>query len=244
MAADIAEFGEAVLTGDKAKQDELIVGFVVGMAIENSVGNIIPGSYAALRTAIKAGKLDVILKLLPDSTVKLATKNLDEAVAKIQTNLADHFPELVDKIDKLDFEALKNSDEIQALVAKKNPKVGNGATKYIDNTSRLIGSSKAYIDPQKLTGYALNPSHPKGKDKARVFESALGFNQANANSLLQQIQEGVKNNIAISGKVNEYGSRFTVDIPVTGPKGTGVVRTGWIYEPGSNVPKLTTLFVK
>ncbi|WP_350310371.1 DUF6883 domain-containing protein [Pseudomonas sp. MEJ086] len=39
-------------------------------------------------------------------------------------------------------------------------------------------------------------------------------------------------------------SRFTVDISVAGPKGNGIVRTGWIYKPGSATPELTTLFVK
>lgn len=29
--------------------------------------------------------------------------------------------------------------------------------------------------PHKLTGYCLNPEHPRGKHKARVFASALGF---------------------------------------------------------------------
>jgi hypothetical protein len=31
---------------------------------------------------------------------------------------------------------------------------------------------------------------------------------------------------------------------VSGPTGSGVVRTGWIYKVGSDVPELTTLFVK
>ena len=51
-------------------------------------------------------------------------------------------------------------------------------------------------------------------------------------------------NTPIAGKVDKFGSRFTVDIPVTGPGGSGVVRTCWIYKSGSNTPELTTLFVK
>lgn len=31
------------------------------------------------------------------------------------------------------------------------------------------------IDPNKLIDYALNPNHPEGKHKARVFETALGY---------------------------------------------------------------------
>ncbi len=46
----------------------------------------------------------------------------------------------------------------------------------------------------------------------------------------------------IPGKVDKYGSRFTVDIPVTGPKGSGTVRTGWIFDSGSVTPRLTTVY--
>lgn len=59
-----------------------------------------------------------------------------------------------------------------------------------------------------------------------------------------QLKSGVKNNPAIEGKLDQFGQRHTVDIPVTGPTGSGVVRTGWIYKVGSDVPKLTTLLVK
>lgn len=108
----------------------------------------------------------------------------------------------------------------------------------------LSGANKAKIDPRKLTEYALNPNHPDGGNKAKVFESALGFNKSNADDLLKQLQNGVMNNPAVAGKVDQYGSRFTVDIPVSGPSGSGIVRTGWIYKTGSSTPEMTTLFVK
>lgn len=61
---------------------------------------------------------------------------------------------------------------------------------------------------------------------------------------MKQLQEGVAKIQPTPGKVDEYGARYTVDIPVVGPKGPGVVRTGWIYRSGSDTPELTTLFVK
>ena len=115
-------------------------------------------------------------------------------------------------------------------------KIGEGAW-------RLAGANKAVIDPRKLTEYALNPLHPVGKHKARVFESALGYNQSNYEGLLGQIRSGVMTNQAIPGEVNAFGARFTVDIPVTGPGGSAVVRTGWIYTGDATVPSLATLFV-
>ena len=108
----------------------------------------------------------------------------------------------------------------------------------------LVGANRAVIDPRKLTEYALNPTHPVGGNKARVFESAFGFNQSNASDLMAQLQSGVMRSPAKIGKVDQYGVRLSVDIPVVGPAGSGVVRTGWIYRSGSSTPELTTLFPK
>lgn len=40
---------------------------------------------------------------------------------------------------------------------------------------KLPNGDRAEIPMQKLIGYCLNPEHPSGKHKARVFESALGI---------------------------------------------------------------------
>ena len=113
-----------------------------------------------------------------------------------------------------------------------------------EGASRLIGANRAIVDPRKLLEYALNPTHPVGGNKARVFESALGFTKSNYKGLLKQIQHGVMNNTPIAAKIDQFGTRFTVDMMIKGPKGSAIVRTGWIYKSGSNIPELTTLFVK
>ena len=98
----------------------------------------------------------------------------------------------------------------------------------VEGAASLAGANRAFIDQRKLTEYALNPKHPTGGNKARVFESALGFNQNNAAALLAQLRSGVMNNTPILGRVDQFGARYTVDISVVGPAGAGVVRTGWI----------------
>lgn len=100
-----------------------------------------------------------------------------------------------------------------------------GEVELVGSAHSLIGANRAVIDPRKLTEYALNPAHPVGGNKARVFESALGFTKNNADDLMSQLRQGVMNNTPIPGKLDQFGSRFTVDIPVTGPAGSGVVRT-------------------
>ena len=125
------------------------------------------------------------------------------------------------------------------LVLKSNKNSINSVQNVLPNVE------KATINPNKLTGYALNPEHPVGGNKARVFESALGYNQSNANDLMNQIYEKLPQNEAILGKLDQYGQRYTSDIPITGPNGNTVnVRTGWIIKTGSDVPELTTIFVK
>lgn len=96
-----------------------------------------------------------------------------------------------------------------------------------------------------LTEYALNPNHPVGGNKAKVFESALGYNQSNADDLMRQIYEKLPSSEAVVGKLDQYGQRYTVDIPITGPNGNTVnVRTGWITKTGLDIPELTTIYVK
>ncbi len=106
----------------------------------------------------------------------------------------------------------------------------------------IPGANQAVIPMGKIVGYALNSSHPVGKDKARVF-AALGFTAENADALVAQILEKLPTLPAAEGKVSQYGKTFNVDVPVVGSLGSGVVRTGWILESGSIAPRLVTMFV-
>ncbi len=110
--------------------------------------------------------------------------------------------------------------------------------------SYLLNAEKASLDVRKFTEYALNPNHPLGKNKALVFESKLGFNLSNYEELISKIKKGIMENKPRIGGVDEYGEYFSVDMVVAGPKGSGVVTTGWMYKTGSDIPLLTTLFVK
>jgi len=109
----------------------------------------------------------------------------------------------------------------------------------------LPNFENAKIDSRKLTEYALNPDHPIGQNKAKVFKSALGYNKSNANLLIKQIYDKLPQSEAIVGKLDQYGQRYTMDMLITGVNGnTAIVRTGWIIKPGSDTPELTTLYVK
>jgi hypothetical protein len=56
---------------------------------------------------------------------------------------------------------------------------------------RLPNSERAIIEMEKIEGYCLNPEHPKGKHKARVFKSALDLDLNDAEELRAAIQQAV-----------------------------------------------------
>jgi hypothetical protein len=97
------------------------------------------------------------------------------------------------------------------------------------------------IDPRKITDYAMNPSHPVGGNKYRVINSATGLDASDAAAIEQQIRDGVRTGTPILGKGDQYGQRWAVDVPLSGPAGSIVVRTAWILDAGSTTPRLVTI---
>jgi hypothetical protein len=97
------------------------------------------------------------------------------------------------------------------------------------------------IGPSKISGYALNSEHPVGGNKYRVINSATGLGPEDAAKVEAQIREGVRNGTVVLGKADQYGQRYNIDMPLTGPKGTIIVRTAWIIDAGSTTPRLVTI---
>jgi hypothetical protein len=97
------------------------------------------------------------------------------------------------------------------------------------------------IDKRKISEYAMNADHPTGQHKFQVINSATGLTAEDADLIETQIRDGVKNGSPVAGKSDQYGRRWSVDVPVTGPSGTMTVRTAWIVEPGSDQPRLATI---
>lgn len=108
----------------------------------------------------------------------------------------------------------------------------------------LRNAKIAVVEPEKFTRYCLDPSSPVGQHKARVFKAALGFDLSNYINLINAIQDGIMVYDARKSGQTAHGELWQVDMPVTGPGGTASVRTCWIYEEGSDVPRLTTAYVR
>ncbi|WP_410813769.1 WXG100 family type VII secretion target [Micromonospora sp. 067-2] len=97
------------------------------------------------------------------------------------------------------------------------------------------------IDSRKITAYAMNPEHPVGKNKYHVINAATGFGPDDAAAIEQQIRDGVQRGTPILGKADQYGQRWSVDLPLTGPTGTIIIRTAWMLEESASVPRMLTV---
>lgn len=109
---------------------------------------------------------------------------------------------------------------------------------------KLPNHHLAIIDPSKLRDYVLNPEHPRGKHKARVFARVLGYDPDDAFELMNQIRTGLDREDCEPGESDEFGQRFHVDLTIVGKTGEARIRTGWILLTGERRPRLTTCFVK
>ncbi len=107
----------------------------------------------------------------------------------------------------------------------------------------LPNAENAAVDIGKLLDYCLNPLHEVGKHKARVFASALGLTIRHAAMLKSALLEAVKTNEAVLGNLNEYGQRYLVDFQLEYNGRAAEVRSVWIVDTGSEIPRLVSCLV-
>ncbi len=105
--------------------------------------------------------------------------------------------------------------------------------------------SRVTIDLRKFTDYALDPEHPVGRHKARVFKAALGYTRENYQALLEQIEAQVMDAEAILQRTDVHGQHVQVDLQIVGVAGQrAVVRTAWLIASGADEAHLVTLYVR
>lgn len=107
----------------------------------------------------------------------------------------------------------------------------------------LPNAEKAEIRLEKLRDYSLDRDHPTGKHKARVFESAMGLTDKDAERLRDLIAKAILWGDAVSNGINEHGERFAVDFSTLGLRGQVVIRTAWIIDNGESIPRLTSCYI-
>jgi hypothetical protein len=110
----------------------------------------------------------------------------------------------------------------------------------------LPRADEAYIDPRKLVEYALDPRSGLGRDKAVVFERALGITMRDAHYLRDAVLEGLPDHpvSAVRPAVTSKNvTTWEVLVPVRGINGrTLPVVTGWRVD--GERPELVTIRVR
>lgn len=109
---------------------------------------------------------------------------------------------------------------------------------------RLPNSHKAVVEIEKLRDYSLNPNHPVGKHKARVFRAALGVTLKDADWLRERALEFALSDDARAGAPSVFGNKYVIDYILQHKGMSAIVRFSWIVEFGTDFPRLTTCYVK
>jgi Domain of unknown function (DUF6883) len=109
---------------------------------------------------------------------------------------------------------------------------------------QLPNGDRAVVDLAKLRDYCLNPTHPRGRHKARVFASVLGLTADHAEELRVVLLAAAVSNDAVATDADDYGQRYEMDVRITGPAAEGWVRTGWIIRADEDFPRLTSCYVR
>jgi hypothetical protein len=107
---------------------------------------------------------------------------------------------------------------------------------------KLPNGDRAVVDIRKLRDYCLNPNHPVGKHKARLFKSLLGIVQDDANELRMVLLQAAATANAIKGKRDKYGQRYTVHFDIARGSKMAIIESGWIILTDEDFPRFVTCY--
>ncbi|MHB8249046.1 MAG: DUF6883 domain-containing protein [Acidithiobacillus sp.] len=107
----------------------------------------------------------------------------------------------------------------------------------------LPGWERAFIDDQKLIGYCLNPEHPEGRHKARVFLSALGIGQDDWQTLRDALLVAVECEQAEAAGATGYGALYVLDFIMGNEGKSAVVRSVWMVRSIEDFPRLVSCYI-
>jgi len=106
----------------------------------------------------------------------------------------------------------------------------------------LPNGERAIVDIRKLQGYCLDPQHPRGRNKARVFAS-VGIRRADADELRSALLAAAMRDEARPAKPCVHGERYIVDFDLIRQGSTVRIRSSWIVRQGEEIPRLTSCYV-
>jgi hypothetical protein len=106
---------------------------------------------------------------------------------------------------------------------------------------KLPNAQSAAVPERKVTQYLLNPAHPAGGSKARVF-LRFGFTVAEWQQMAEAMLRHARENEVAAMEQTAHGTRYVVDGPLTAPNGSRLnIRSAWyIHLHGDGGPRFVT----
>lgn len=92
---------------------------------------------------------------------------------------------------------------------------------------KLPNGALAIVAIQKLRAYCLNPHHPRGRNKARMFASA-GIRESDAEELRTALLAAAAWAEALPGLIDSFGQRYVIDFEMVRESRTVRIRSIWI----------------
>ena len=106
----------------------------------------------------------------------------------------------------------------------------------------IPNAENAVVELRKLKDYCLNTEHRTGKHKARLFLSMLGMSAKDASRLQEILLAAVKSHEAKLGLCDAFKQRYTIDFVLKWKNESAVIRSSWIIEVNSQIPRLTSCY--
>ena len=110
----------------------------------------------------------------------------------------------------------------------------------------LPNFSEARVPIEKLEDYVLNPEHPMGKNKAKVFREVLGIERWHAVAFAELIRTSLPKAHAAKQESDDFGERWTTFHEIVGLIGkSAIVTVAWMFITGSDeFPELISCYIE
>jgi hypothetical protein len=105
---------------------------------------------------------------------------------------------------------------------------------------KLPNAHLATVPIDKIVGYLLSPTHPRGKSKATFFRN-LGFDESAPESLATELMRHAMENDVLHETATEFGVRYVIDGWIGSAIGHQArIRTAWFIDHGREIPRFVT----
>jgi hypothetical protein len=106
---------------------------------------------------------------------------------------------------------------------------------------KLPNADRAVIPEEKLRDYLLDARHRANRGKARLF-AALGYERQSWERLASDLRDQHLSQDAVEVRADSHGRRCRIDANLRGPRGEATIRSVWIVDIETGVPRFVTAY--